>query len=247
MLKRDFADSLRRKNSARTGRLGMKIPIVRSRTMNHLSLLLTIWVKPRDTVRSALESPSPPRELILAWLFGIGAFLERSEEGSFGDDLSLGWILALAFTVGPLIGLLSLYLISALLHWTGKLFGGRAGVSELRTAVAHGWIPFIWLSAAQAIPTVMMGQSAFARGEASDLGDFGFLQGILVGLLPIWVLLGVWMAAIAVLSVAEAQGFSAWMALANYFLAFMIMVVAAVVVAIAVVSFVALTGMMDTS
>jgi len=207
--------------------------------MKHLSRLWTIWYQPRATVRRGLENPSSVFELIVAAFFGITSFLENAKQEHFGDSWSLGLVFTLALIVGPMVGVLSLYLMSALLRWSGKLFGGRASYAELRTAVAHGWIPFVWTGTLQAILFVLYGKQTFSIRGPSDIGDFAFLKGMFVGLLPIWILLGVWIVVIAVQCLSEAQGFSAWLAFANYFVAFMVMVVAAIVMVIVVVSVVA--------
>lgn len=210
--------------------------------MKPLSRLWTIWYQPRSTVREGLENPSPALEIVVAAFFGISGFLDHAEKENFGDYWSLGLVFALAITVGPLVGVLSLYLMSALLRWTGRLFGGLASYSELRTAVAHGWIPFVWAGSLQATVFFLYGKRTFTIDNSSDIGGFAFLKGMFVGLLPIWILLGVWIVVIAVQCLSEAQGFSAWMALANYLLSFVVMVVAAFVLVIVVVSVVAVVG-----
>ena len=207
--------------------------------MKHISRLWTIWYKPRDTVRQGLDNPSRLFELIVTAFFGITTFLENAKQEHFGDDWSLGLLFTLALIVGPLVGVLSLYVISSLLHWTGKLFGGRATYAELRTAVAHGWIPFVWTGTLQAILFALYGRQTFSISSPSDIGDFAFLKGIFLGLLPIWILLGVWIVVISVQCLSEAQGFSAWLAFANYLLSFVVMIVAGIILVIAVVSVVA--------
>ena len=207
--------------------------------MKHLSRLWTIWYKPRATVRQGLENPSPLFEMIVAAFFGITTFLENAKQEHFGDDWSLGLLFTLALIVGPLVGVFSLYVISSLLHWTGRLFGGRATYAELRTAVAHGWIPFVWTGTLQAILFALYGRQTFSISSPSDIGDFAFLKGIFLGLLPIWILLGVWIVVISVQCLSEAQGFSAWLAFANYLLSFVVMIVAGIILVIAVVSVVA--------
>lgn len=210
--------------------------------MKYISRLWTIWYKPRATVRQGLETPSRLFEWIVAACFGITSFLENAKQEHFGDYWSLGLVFTLALIVGPLVGVLSLYVMSSLLRWTGKLIGGRATYAELRTAVAHGWIPFIWTGTLQAVLFALYGKRTFSISSLSDIGDFAFLKGIFLGLLPIWILLGVWIVVISVLCLSEAQGFSGWLALANYVLAFIIMAVAAIVVAIVLVSVVAVVG-----
>lgn len=207
--------------------------------MKHLSRLLTSWYKPRATVRQGLENPSSIFEWIVASFFGITAFLDNAEKDNFGDYWSLGLVFGLAVTIGPLVGILSLYMMSALLRWTGKLFRGRASYSELRTAVAHGWIPFVWTGTLQAILIFLYGKQTFTISSPTDIGDFAFLKGMLVGLLPLWIFLGIWIVVIAIQCLSEAQGFSAWLALANYFLSFVVMIIAGIIMAIVVVSIVA--------
>ena len=58
----------------------------------------------------------------------------------------LSWsLLFWTATLGPIIGLAGLYIVSWLIGLTGKWFGGQALPSDIRAALAWSSVPIIWL------------------------------------------------------------------------------------------------------
>lgn len=187
---------------------------------------LTMWTRPRRTVRTLVETRPDHLVLLLAGLAGVGQVLDRASFRSMGDDYSITMILVAAVVLGPVFGIISLHVGAALIRWTGSWLGGSASTEHVRTALAWGGLPqvvgvFLWVPA-----FLLFGEELFTtatpRLEAS--GGLAALM-VLYGLTSI--VLGVWSIVLVLKGVGETHGFSAWRALGSVLLV-LLMVVGAV-------------------
>jgi hypothetical protein len=192
-------------------------------------------------MRDVLERSTRTQVMSLAALFGVWVFLSRAQEQSWGEALDVRWILLLSISAGPLLGLFELYVISALLKWTGGWLGGEAPIDHVRAAVAFGRIPLLWLSLLWIVPLVVLGSDAFTAVERTrvsppvvlPLGTILTISAVPL-LFTIALALLVWIVITAVTCLAEAQGFSAWRALVNHLLAYAFMVLGGILIAVSV-------------
>lgn len=67
---------------------------------------------------------------------GIAQSLQSASTKDMGDHLAWPSILFISAIVGPIKGVLALYLGSALIRWTGRWFGGQAPYQHIRAATA---------------------------------------------------------------------------------------------------------------
>src|SRR3954465_6527645 len=105
---------------------------------------ITIWLHPRQTVRRIVTEDPELHVLLLASLAGISEALDRASMRNIGDRLSLPIILGLACVLGPLGGLVSLWLTSYLLRWSGRWIGGVGNAGHIRTAIAWASVPVVF-------------------------------------------------------------------------------------------------------
>ena len=105
--------------------------------------LRTIWFRPRETIQAFTHMQSEKLIGTLAVLYGIMRALEQFSEKSLGDNSSLLSIILMAAILGPIVGILNLYVFAALMSWTGKWFGGKASSGNMRTVLAFSWSPYI--------------------------------------------------------------------------------------------------------
>ena len=96
---------------------------------------LSIWTSPRGTIRRIVDSDPKHHVIILAMLAGFGEFLDHAAGGNAGDKFSLQVILIICAIVGPILGIVILYIGSALMRWTGSWLGGQASSIEVRAAL----------------------------------------------------------------------------------------------------------------
>ena len=104
----------------------------------------TIWTRSRDTVRTIITNDPELHVVALACLAGIGEALDRASMRNTGDRMSMSVIIAVACILGPLGGLLSLWIFSHLIRWTGSWIGGTASREHLKTAIAWGYVPIVF-------------------------------------------------------------------------------------------------------
>jgi hypothetical protein len=193
-----------------------------AKSRSFLRDLASVVVRPRLTMRRIVER-GDRTFLPLVMLAAVA--------GIIGDfDLPAKWegagpfspLLLLLINVGAallvaLIAAAGLYLLSWIAFAVARLFEGKAGVEQVRSAMAWGLAPLIW-ALLYRLPMIF---SPVGRGEALsrveiDQGivlDPGILrQGCALALivLTIELALVVWYFFVASNTLAEVSGFSAW-------------------------------------
>jgi hypothetical protein len=152
--------------------------------------------------------------LLLAAIAGIGEVLNKASTKSTGDHLSLVAILLLAVIVGPLGGVISLYIGGALLRWTGNWIGGRAEARDIRSANAWSSVLAIWAMLLWLPELLFFGKEMFTT-ETPNVDASISLTILFWAFAAIEVILGVWTLVVFLKCLGEVQGFSAWKALGN--------------------------------
>lgn len=184
----------------------------------------SMWLHPRRTIRQIVEADPERLVLVLAAAGGIVQALANAESKSQGDKVSLPVIMLVSLIVGPLMGIIGLWVGGALLRWTGGWIGGRADARRVRTALAWSNVPMIW-SLLLWIPALLLfGAETFTKAtpiiEASSLLSALYLV-FSVGT----AVIGVWSFVVFLHSLGEVQGFSAWKALLNSILAMLVVMI----------------------
>ncbi len=131
---------------------------------------LTIWTRPRGTIRAIVDTDPTRSVLLLAMIYGISSTLSRSMQRSPGDYLSLSVLLILALAGGSLSGIIINYLMAALVRWTGSWIGGVASVIECRAALAWGAVPMAVNLVLMLGLIAIFGQDLFKSGGLDDVG-----------------------------------------------------------------------------
>jgi hypothetical protein len=139
--------------------------------------------------------------------------------GSYLVGLDLGMHMVVVVVVGPLVGIVSLYLSAGLLGWAGYWLGGTSSQSGLRAALAWASVPGIVIAPAQLAGLLIYGKfifyPSFLGNEES--ADMQVARAVLM-------VLGwgatVWATVIGVKCVSQVQRFSSWRAIASEGIAF---------------------------
>jgi hypothetical protein len=184
---------------------------------------LSMWTRPRRTLRRILDSNPGRHVLLLAMLLGVSGVLDNAVLRSAGDALAWPTIVLIAVVAGPIGGVIGIYLWGWVVHTTGRWLKGRAAMHEVRAAIAWGNMPALWALPLYIPEIALFGQEQFTstmpRVEASPPLLF-----TMIGLSLVEVVIGVWAVVTLIRSVAEAQRFGAWMGLANVLLALLVLV-----------------------
>ncbi|MEW4329146.1 Yip1 family protein [Rossellomorea marisflavi] len=170
---------------------------------------LTIWVKPRTTIRYILNHKFLGFAFLLTILAGIGNTLDQASSEDVLDYLDIGLPLLLlgGVILGAISGIIGWFLTTLVAWGVGKIFKGKATYKELLIATAWANIPliialFIW------VPDLMvMGEGAF-QSDYVVSSTFGVIYLSLSFLIQL-ILLG-WYFFILIKAVSETHRFSSW-------------------------------------
>lgn len=187
----------------------------------------SIWVRPRSTLRGILDRPRGRSVFWLAMAGGIAHYFHAVKfSGQTMEALneSAGTLTTLELLVsiaagGAIGGLLIVYLGAALLGWTGSLFGAGGRDKHLEVALAWSAVPMIWGLPAWLLLLPVEHQALFVGLVPTGVAHIG-----LSGLLAIaQLVIPVWWFVVFLKCVGEAQGYSAWHALANTLFAYVVL------------------------
>ena len=188
-----------------------------------------MWLHPRVTIRGILSHDATYLVLPLAAVGGISQALNRLAQKNAADTLSFPVILLMACALGPLGGIVGLYVGSALVRVAGRWIGGDASAEEIRAAFAWGAVPTLW-GAVLWIPVLALtGSALFASEFPETLGTTLLLSA--GALMIVQLVTAIWGFITALHCLGEVQGFSAWRALGNIILAGAIVIVPLLLVA----------------
>jgi hypothetical protein len=205
----------------------------------------SIFADPRETMRRILYYEPKRHVILLAMLDGIVGFLsgmlnsfvtlvtganEIAQQAYEASQFNVGafsvvLIVYLAFgsvlslTVGPLAGLLSLYIYSALLRITGRWLRGKGYPAEIRAAIAWSRVPRIWGAILLIVQLLVFGYVAYINAYIGAVNSSSLLTlGAVFTLLESAV--AIWSFVILLQCLGEAHHFSAWRALGAVLLAY---------------------------
>jgi hypothetical protein len=176
---------------------------------------LTIWYRPRATIRRIVETDPTRFVLGIAWIAGALAVLNSQVMLTTIDlppnaphlpRLGASGIAIAAFIIG-VVNIVVLYGLGALFRWSGQMLGGSAQAMEVRAALAWSQIPGLYLSIAMTSAMVLGLYTPPAPHTGSPLS---LIESII----------GIWAFVISLKCLGEVHRFSAWRALGAMLLGF---------------------------
>ncbi|MDP6687700.1 MAG: Yip1 family protein [Acidobacteriota bacterium] len=199
-------------------------------TPPELNPWVSIWTQPRATIQQIVDSDPEQSVLILAGLGGFADCLSLVLGSGLGDRYSWFYIVLLCGLIGLVWGIVTLYVFSFLLHWTGKWLDGMASQPLIRAAGAWAQVPIMWSFPIWVPLIALFGQDLFRSGSFGlESNPFYPYYGPILAPLAV---LGVWSFVLSLHCLAQVQGFSAWKALGNNFLAVFFLLLGAAVTVI---------------
>jgi hypothetical protein len=198
---------------------------------------LTIWLRPRETVRRIVATDPRYWVLALASLGGGSSVLNDARAFDMGNHLSLASILVTSLIVGPLAGVLTLYVGAWAVRVLGAwLLDGQGRPAELRAALAWAHVPNVAL-----LPLMLLASAAIPGLFRGGAAQPGAVAAAVLLLSLVGFVTNIWSLVIASQGVAEVQGFaSGWKGLLNLILPGLVLLAAALVVGLAAALLVAL-------
>lgn len=172
---------------------------------------ITIWTRPRATIRRIVDVDPRYQVVFLAGLAGALSGLEsawsRPPTSAAPGIGSWPILVVLSVVIGGILGVIGLYINGVLLKWSGEMLGGSATYGEVRAALAWGQVPAIVAMAAGTI-SILLGAGAPLTALAG-----GSLRGTSLGSTLFNAVLGLWSFVITLKCLGEVHRFSAWRAL----------------------------------
>jgi hypothetical protein len=190
---------------------------------------ITIWNKPRATIQQIVDTNPKHLVLVLAAISGFSETLDRACTRSTGDHLAWPIIILIAAIIGPIGGIITLYIGGALIRWTGSWIGGNASSQNVRAALAWSSVPIIWDLLLWIPELILFGQELFTS-ETPIIDASLSLTLIFLGFGTIEITIGTWTIVVFLKCLGQAQGFSAWKALGNVILTLLVIIVPIVII-----------------
>jgi hypothetical protein len=179
---------------------------------------LTIWIRPRPTIRRIVDTDPTRGVVLLAMLAGVDRLLDRMSLRNAGDQMDFPAILLTAAVAGPIAGIVGVWLSALLLRWTGHWIEGAGSLTAIRAAVAWAGVPVTASLAVWVLDLTLIGREMFTSDTPRlDATPFLALTVIASGVMQF--VLALWSIWLFVVCLAEVQRFSAWKAIGNALLA----------------------------
>jgi signal peptidase I len=172
------------------------------------SPLISVWLKPRDTIERIIATQSGRGVLLLASLGGLAGIARQLIDFGVTSEL-LDWRVLLGVAlIGSLIGIASVYVVAFFAAWIGRKMGSHAPASELRDVLAWSLTPAIL--GLGVVLSIMAAMHALGRGaEVASPSFSGLLQALLV-------VCFLWSLIVALLMLSRVLQFGFWRTAAVY-------------------------------
>ena len=178
-----------------------------------------IWVQPRQTIRSIIETDPKMNFWVLVIFYGVIRAISWGILAGLGDHYSPAEVAGFIAIIGPLVGIASVYFTGALLGLAGRLMGGNAEGQHIRTVLAWAALPMNVLIVMAIFPFLMMfGQRIFSLEDPlvqRAMYGGGTLAGIFTGGLSMWRMMlegvgSLYYLIIVVIGISEVEKFNLW-------------------------------------
>ncbi len=177
---------------------------------------ITIWYAPRITVTAILQSKNPQEfVLIIAAIMGLlGGLAGIAPQAYLGREyLVIGFVVSLI--LGPIFGIIILYISGAVLSWLGFLLGGQGSSSDVRVALAWAWVPQIPIVLISVFQFALFGNTPLTVDPLTGMPTLSPAESMLSCL---QLILSIWFFYIYLQCLGAAHRFSAWRAWATILL-----------------------------
>ena len=183
---------------------------------------LSIWIRPRATIRS-IVAQNPNRGLwVLAAIYGFCSLMNMFQSMVVGEGLGIGAILLLAVVLSPLWGWISFSVWSGFVSWVGKWFKGQGSFKTVRAAYAWSCVPILVNIPLWLLMVALFGHQLFLNYPEAHLLPNGLVT-LLFVILIVKVILAIWSLVIYLNALAEVQNFSVIRAILNVIVAGLIL------------------------
>jgi hypothetical protein len=166
--------------------------------------LKDVWLRPRRVFRELATRPLGAPDYLLAATQGIATSIMVYRTQLSGSNVGTAEILFSAFIIGPVAGVVSMYLLAAIYARLGARAGGKPTRQQLCHVLAYGGIPvaaslLLWLFTA-----LLVGDPAVIERPGVEID--GFVAFVLRVQFASYMLLLLWSFVLQVMGFSEVLG-----------------------------------------
>ncbi len=180
---------------------------------------LSMWVRPRKTMQVIKEHNINHRLFVLCLIYGFQWMLGALQFFSFGYAFTLFFIFLIAAVLAVPAGYIIFNFMGAFYYWMGKLVKGKGSFKQVRAATAWSSVPIIVTCLIWIYLMLLHGNGLFISDYQKQLVGTIATVTAFAGLTQLAMV--IWSIVIFLHALGEVQGFSAWKALLNLFLAWL--------------------------
>jgi hypothetical protein len=182
---------------------------------------LSIWTAPRQTIRKIVSTDPKYGFGLLSAVYGLPIAFNLAQNFSFTAMLPLWAILLSSLILCTFIGMIGISVSAWLLQVTGRWINGKGKFQTVRAAVTWAQVPNFVTILMWAILLCVFGSQVMGKGFA-ETQFTGFQAGIVFVVFLVQTIIAIWSFIILLKALGEVQGFSAWKALLNVLIPFVI-------------------------
>ena len=195
-----------------------------------------IWVEPRRTIAAIVKYNPGYLFPLLAAIYGLPMLFHFAQNLSLGQNYSLTAIIIVCLILCALAGTIGITIVTALLTWTGKWIGGKGSFKNIRAAVAWSNVPIVINIAMWFVLIGFFGNQVFLA-NFPEMAFMGKELGIVSLVYLIESIMSIWSFIIMLHTLGEVQGFSAWRALLNVIIPFVLVMIAVWIIVVIFMQF----------
>lgn len=166
--------------------------------------LYDVWLRPRRVFRNLAAKPVHRIEYLLGALQGIAGWLALSRAENAGATRGVAEIFGKALLVGPIAGISSLLLMSAIYTRLVSQTGKASARNQVVHILAYGGVPMVASLALWIFAALFTGEATFEQDPLPAIEGFAAL--LLNAQFTAYVLLTIWSILIQVMGFSELQG-----------------------------------------
>ncbi|WP_033543944.1 YIP1 family protein [Planococcus sp. CAU13] len=173
-----------------------------------LNPFLSIWTRPKETVRQFIDHNKLGLSVLLTCIAGIGTAITAMQESGWFSDLGPAGLYSSILIAGILSGLLNVGINTLLYTGIGKLYGGHGNMRDMATAMGPMMMPHIFILPVLLIIVFIYGEQFFAAPADFALTNLPLGIFLLVTVLTLFA--SIWTAIITSKAIGVVHGFSSW-------------------------------------
>ena len=120
-------------------------PKVRYRpfTLSDFQIFTRIWVRPKGVLGYINEYRYDTYTIALLVLAAIAGSLELAAAVSFGEHMTLPFLIVMTSIIGGILGTIVFYIYAGVMSWTGEWVAGLGSTNSIIRVFAYSMVPII--------------------------------------------------------------------------------------------------------